>query len=89
MPEQLAPGVFIDEVAVGPGPVQGVSTSTAGFVGPTPFGPTTAAPVALTSFADFQRIYGGLDQLGHDRSAASSADRVPPQRDAVVAASPG
>jgi uncharacterized protein len=39
MPEQLSPGVYIEEVGTGPVPIQGVATSTAGFVGQTERGP--------------------------------------------------
>jgi len=57
MPEYLAPGVYVEEVATGPRPIEGVSTSTAGFVGETERGPTR--PTLVTSWADFQRTYGG------------------------------
>lgn len=63
MPEYLAPGVYIEETSYRSKSIEGVSTSTAGFVGPTRFGPTAGKPELLTSFADFERIYGGLDQL--------------------------
>ena len=35
MPEYLAPGVYIEEVDIGAKPIEGVSTSTAGFLGET------------------------------------------------------
>lgn len=63
MPEYLAPGVYIEEVSYRAKGIEGVSTSTAGFVGPARFGPITGEPELLTSFADFERIFGGLDQL--------------------------
>src|SRR5215213_1213852 len=63
MPEYLAPGVFVEEVSFRQKTIEGVSTSTTGFVGPTRFGPVTGEPELLTSFADFERIYGGIDQL--------------------------
>jgi len=63
MPEYLAPGVFVEEVSFRNKTIEGVGTSTAGFVGPTRFGPIDGEPELLTSFADFERIYGGLDQL--------------------------
>lgn len=63
MPEYLAPGVYIEEVSFRPKSIEGVSTSTAGFVGPTRYGPTEGEPELLTSFADFERIYGGIDRL--------------------------
>lgn len=60
MPELLTPGVFIQEVDFGPNPIEGVSTSTAGFVGEAERGPTSGPPVLVTSFADFQRTFGGF-----------------------------
>jgi phage tail sheath protein FI len=63
MPEYLAPGVYIEETSFRQKTIEGVSTSTAGFVGPACFGPTKGVPELLTSFADFQRIYGGIDKL--------------------------
>ena len=63
MPEYLAPGVFVEETSFRQKTIEGVSTSTTGFVGPTRFGPVAGEPELLTSFADFERIYGGIDQL--------------------------
>ncbi len=63
MPEYLAPGVYVEEVSFRAKTIEGVSTSTAGFVGPTRYGPTQGEAELLTSFADFERIYGGLEQL--------------------------
>jgi phage tail sheath protein FI len=56
MPEYLAPGVYVEEVDTGPRPIEGVSTSTAGFVGETERGP--ARPRLITSWQDYQRWYG-------------------------------
>ncbi|MBD3318178.1 MAG: phage tail sheath protein, partial [Chitinivibrionales bacterium] len=63
MPQYLAPGVYVEEVSFRPKTIEGVGTTTAGFVGPARFGPISGAPSLLTSFADFERIYGGLDDL--------------------------
>jgi phage tail sheath protein FI len=63
VPEYLAPGVYVEETSFRPKTIEGVSTSTAGFVGPARFGPTSGEPRLLTNFADFQRIYGGLEDL--------------------------
>lgn len=60
MPEYLHPGVYIEEIPSGPSPIEGVSTSTAGFVGVTLRGPTEGKPVLVTSFADFTRNFGGF-----------------------------
>ena len=56
MPEYLSPGVYVEEISTGPKPIEGVSTSTAGFVGPTERGPTR--PRLVTSWLDFQRWFG-------------------------------
>ena len=63
MPEYLAPGVYVEEVSFRPKSIEGVSTSVAGFIGPTRYGPTDGTPELLTSFGDFTRIYGGIDNL--------------------------
>ena len=42
MPEYLSPGVYIEEIDNGPRPIQGVGTSTAGFVGRTERGCVTS-----------------------------------------------
>jgi len=64
MPEYLAPGVYVEEVDRGPKPIEGVSTSTAGFVGMTVRGPTTGLPVLVTGFADFRRQFGDYFDFG-------------------------
>ena len=66
MPEYLAPGVFVEETSFRQKTIEGVSTSTTGYVGPCRFGPVDGEPELLTSFSDFERIYGGLDQLEFD-----------------------
>src|SRR4051794_11032784 len=63
MPEYLAPGVYVEEVSFRAKSIEGVSTTVTGFVGPTRFGPVGGTPELLTSFADFERIYGGIDDL--------------------------
>ncbi len=57
MPEYLSPGVYIEEFELGPRPIEGVSTSTAGLLGPTLRGPLH--PRLVTGFESFKRIYGG------------------------------
>jgi phage tail sheath protein FI len=56
MPEYLSPGVYVEEVASGPRPIEGVGTSTAGFVGLTERGPTL--PRLVTSWGDYLRWFG-------------------------------
>jgi len=74
MPEYLAPGVFVEEVSFRQKTIEGVSTSTAGFIGPTRFGPTTGEPELITSFADFERVYGGIDRLRFTDAAGGATD---------------
>ena len=63
MPEYLSPGVYVEEVATGPRPIEGVGTSTAGFTGVTERGPLT--PRLVTSWQDYYRWFGGyVDDLG-------------------------
>jgi phage tail sheath protein FI len=59
MPEYLAPGVYIEEVEIGAKPIEGVSTSTAGFLGYAERGPLNK-PTLVTSFSEFQMIFGGF-----------------------------
>jgi phage tail sheath protein FI len=63
MPEYLAPGVYIEEVSFRPKSIEGVSTSTTAFVGPSRKGPLSETPEVITSFGEFARIYGGLENL--------------------------
>jgi Bacteriophage tail sheath protein len=63
MPEYLAPGVYVEEVSYRSKLIEGVSTSTAGFVGPARYGPTDGMPVLITSVAEFERAFGTRDQL--------------------------
>lgn len=61
MPSSLTyPGVYIQERASGVRTITGVATSVAAFVGFTRKGVPDKA-IAITSFADFERSYGGLD----------------------------
>jgi len=59
MPEYLSPGVYVEEFDSGPAPVEGVSTSVAGFVGLAEKGPVSGTPLLVTSVSDFTRKYGG------------------------------
>lgn len=66
MAEYLSPGVYVEEYDSTPRAIEGVGTSTAGFIGMTVKGPTVGAPSLCTSFADFQRQFGGhLSEYTH------------------------
>lgn len=79
MPEYLAPGVFVEEVSFRSKSIEGVPTSTTGFAGMVRFGPVryptgpkTTEPRLITSFTEFERVYGGLEPFflsGTDRTA--------------------
>jgi phage tail sheath protein FI len=61
MPEFLPPGVYIEEVAFGAHSIEGVSTSTTGFIGA----------------AESPRLLSGLTSLGDfERQAAASSSSV-------------
>jgi phage tail sheath protein FI len=64
MPEYLAPGVYVEETSFRAKSIEGVGTSTTAFVGPTRRGPVGGVPEMVTSLADFERIYGSLENLG-------------------------
>src|SRR6185436_3765714 len=73
MPEYLAPGVYVEEVSFRSKSIEGVPTSTTGYAGMTRTGPVryTNGPISneprlITSFADFERVYGGLERLSVD-----------------------
>ncbi len=63
MPEYLAPGVFVEEVSYRAKSIEGVSTTTTGFVGATRYGPIDIEPDVITSLVEFERVYGGRQQL--------------------------
>src|SRR6185295_14080376 len=73
MPEYLAPGVYVEEVSFRAKSIEGVSTSTTAFVGPTRKGPLAGTPEIITSFGEFERIFGGLENL----SFTATSDAVP------------
>ncbi len=73
MPEYLAPGVYVEEVSFRSKSIEGVPTSTTGFAGMTRTGPvqyaggpTTTEPRLITSFTEFERVYGGLEKVSPD-----------------------
>ncbi len=78
MPEYLAPGVYVEEVSFRAKSIEGVPTSTTGMAGiartgPVQYtgGPSTTKPRLITSFTEFQRVYGTIQPL-----ALGSGERV-------------
>jgi uncharacterized protein len=73
MPEYLAPGVYVEETSFRAKSIEGVPTSTTGMAGMTrygpvqqPGGPASTEPRLITSFTEFERVYGGLEPLELD-----------------------
>jgi phage tail sheath protein FI len=71
MPEYLHPGVYVQEVPSAVLPIQGVSTSTAAFIGVADKGPVPgtvtptgqpAQPLLVTSFTEYSRNFGTFRQ---------------------------
>src|SRR5947208_8566217 len=59
---EKTPGVYIQEILV-PGPIPGVGTSTAVFIGPARQGPINA-PTSLTNWTQFKDAFGLSDDFG-------------------------
>jgi uncharacterized protein len=87
MPEYLAPGVFVEEVSFRSKSIEGVPTSTTGFAGMAKWGPvcyreqaiqgpTSCEPRLITSFTEFERVYGALDNV-QLVTGASTTPRLP------------
>lgn len=58
MPNYLTPGIYVEEVATGPRPIQAVGTSTAGFIGVAPKADqNTQKAVAITNFQQFANMF--------------------------------
>lgn len=72
MVELLAPGVYTIETSFRPRSIQGVGTSTTGFVGLARSGPVGGPPVLITSYAEFERIFGGLESLTLDGTRSTN-----------------
>ena len=60
MAEYFTPGVYVEEYDNSPRSIEGVGTSIAGFIGMAEKGPVEGAPVFVTNFKDFKRIFGGF-----------------------------
>lgn len=77
MAEYLSPGVYVEEFDSGGVPLEGASTSTAGFFGLAQRGPVEGVPELITSSADFQRTFGSYlseNAFGEYRFLAYAVD---------------
>jgi hypothetical protein len=63
MTEFLAPGVYVEETSFRSKAIEGVSTTTTGFVGPCRYGPVIESAEVITSLVEFERRYGGGAKL--------------------------
>jgi hypothetical protein len=66
MPEYLAPGVYVEEVSYRTRSIEGVSTTTTAFVGPTRYGPLHDPLDIITSLNEFELTYGDRQKLVFD-----------------------
>src|SRR5690242_20983243 len=57
MPSYLSPGVYVEEVASGSRPIEGVGTSVAAFVGLAPTGPLNE-PTLVTNWTQYVASFG-------------------------------
>jgi phage tail sheath protein FI len=63
MPEYLAPGVYVEETSFRAKSIEGVSTTTTGFIGASRYGPIELQPDIITSLGEFERTYGDRGRL--------------------------
>ncbi|NEC91009.1 phage tail sheath subtilisin-like domain-containing protein [Streptomyces sp. SID12501] len=59
MPSYLSPGVYVEEVASGSRPIEGVGTSVAAFVGLAPTGPLNE-PTLVTNWTQYVAAFGAF-----------------------------
>jgi len=76
MPEYLAPGVFIEEVSYRSKSIEGVGTTTTGFIGPTRYGPIDLEPDVITSLGEYERVYGDRQQLSFGNANDNSKQKI-------------
>jgi phage tail sheath protein FI len=72
MPEYLAPGVYVEEVSYRAKSIEGVSTTTTGFIAPARYGPVDMEPDIITSLGEFERVYGDRERLEFDAGVVGS-----------------
>ncbi|MCR5278224.1 MAG: phage tail sheath subtilisin-like domain-containing protein [Lachnospiraceae bacterium] len=78
MAEYLSPGVYVEEYDNSPRTIEGVGTSTAGFVGFAEKGPVTGAPLLCGSYKAFIAQFGGYlseFEFGENRYLAPSVEQ--------------
>ena len=78
MAEYFSPGVYVEEYDNSPRSIEGVGTSTAGFVGMAEKGPVSGIPQLVTSFKSFRQQFGGFlseFKYGEYRYLANSVEQ--------------
>lgn len=78
MAEYLSPGVYVEEYDSSPRSIEGVGTSTAGFIGLAEKGASIGAPSLVTSMKSFTKQFGGAlseFEYGEFRYLASSVEQ--------------
>ena len=78
MAEYFTPGVYVEEYDNSPRGIEGVGTSTAGFVGLAEKGPVEGAPIFVPNFKSFKQNFGGyLNEFtyGEYRFLANSVEQ--------------
>ena len=73
MPEYIHPGVYVDEIASSPPPMEQATTATAGFVGPTERAgdggiDLTGVPTLVTGIGEAERLFGKSGPTAADGS---------------------
>lgn len=77
MAEYFAPGVYVEEFDSGVKAMEGVGTSTAGFVGMASRGPIVGKPQLITGIAEFKKYFGGYlgEEFGIHRFLSYSIEQ--------------
>ena len=63
-------GIYLQEIQIGPKPIEGIRTSIVAFLGETQTGPST--PKLITSWQQFQTVFGGY--FGQDKFLAYAVE---------------
>jgi phage tail sheath protein FI len=75
MPEYLAPGVYVEETSFRTKAIEGVSTTTTAFIGPTRYGPWNLDPDIITSLGEFERTYGDGRKLSFAQDGGQNLEQ--------------
>jgi phage tail sheath protein FI len=87
MPEYLTPGVYLEETSFRSKSIEGVATSTFGMAGVATYGPVpyvltnpnvvmVPSPTLVTSFTEYERAFGGLEEVQGQTNYLAHAARA-------------